>query len=81
MLSEQSQSRAVQIIVDHVSAHFNDVTPEKRWKEDLGMEWPDMAMMTELESEFGFTISEEEASKFVTVRDLYNYIEKNGKYK
>ena len=64
------------VIVSTVSCDEESVTLEANLKEDLGIDSLDAVEINlALEDEFGITIEDEEMAKFVTVKDIVDYIE------
>ncbi|MFD1426593.1 acyl carrier protein [Kroppenstedtia sanguinis] len=64
------------IIVDRLGVDASEVTLEASIKDDLGADSLDvMDMILELEDEFSMEISDEEAEKINTVKDIVTYIE------
>ena len=64
------------VIVSTVSCDEDSVTLEANLKEDLGIDSLDAVEINlALEDEFGITIEDEEMAKFVTVKDIVDYIE------
>ena len=63
------------IIVDRLGVDASEVTLEASIKDDLGADSLDvMDMILELEDEFSMEISDEEAEKINTVKDIVTYI-------
>ncbi|EGK13473.1 acyl carrier protein [Kroppenstedtia eburnea] len=68
--------RVKRIIVDRLGVDASEVTLEASIKDDLGADSLDvMDMILELEDEFSMEISDEEAEKINTVKDIVTYIE------
>jgi len=67
-----------EIIVDLLAVDPQKVTPEARFREDLGADSLDLVeLIMEFEDRFGGEISDEEAQKITTVREAAQYIEEN----
>lgn len=64
-----------QIIVDRLDVEEAQVVPEASFKEDLGADSLDVVeLVMELEDEFDMEISDEEAEKITTVKEVVDYI-------
>ena len=64
------------VIVSTISCDEEAVVLEANLKEDLGIDSLDAVEINlALEDEFGITIEDEEMAKFVTVKDIVDYIE------
>lgn len=69
--------RIRQIVVDHLGALPQDVTPQARFIEDLGAEDQDVfEILAEIEGELGIEIPEEDAASMFTLGDVVGYLEK-----
>jgi len=67
-----------EIIADLLAVDPQKVTPEARFREDLGADSLDLVeLIMEFEDRFGGEISDEEAQKITTVREAAQYIEEN----
>jgi len=69
------KQRAIRVIADVLGKEDEDISPETRFVEDLGvnsMEIVTLAVM--LEEEFGGTVPEDELGTLHTVGDLMKYI-------
>ena len=65
-----------EIIVELLGVDAAQVTPEARFREDLGADSLDLVeLVMEFEERFGGEISDEEAQKIKTVGDVVKYIE------
>lgn len=63
------------IIVDRLDVEESQVVPEASFKEDLGADSLDVVeLVMELEDEFEMEISDEEAEKITTVKEVVDYI-------
>lgn len=68
--------RVKKIIVERLEVDESQVTPEARFKEDLGADSLDVVeLVMELEDEFDMEISDEDAEKITTVGEAVAYIE------
>lgn len=64
------------IIVEQLGVDESEVTPEAHFIDDLGADSLDtVELVMALEEEFNIEISDEEAEKIQTVRDVVNFIE------
>jgi acyl carrier protein len=64
------------IIVDLLGVDPDKVTPEARFREDLGADSLDLVeLIMEFEEQFGETIPDEDAQKITTVGQVVNYVE------
>ncbi|OIJ13198.1 acyl carrier protein [Anaerobacillus alkalilacustris] len=67
--------RITKIIVDRLGVDEAEVKPEATFKEDLGADSLDVVeLVMELEDEFDLEISDEDAEKIATVKDVVDYI-------
>jgi acyl carrier protein len=70
------QQEVIDIIIEQLGVDANDVTPEKSFVEDLNADSLDLTeLIMTFEERFGFEISEEDAEKLKTVKDVIEYIE------
>ena len=70
----------IDIIVEQLGVDAADVTPDKSFVEDLNADSLDLTeLIMTFEERFGFEISEEDAEKLKTVKDVINYIEDKQK--
>ncbi len=75
-----TQERITKIIVNLLSAKPEDVTPEKRFREDLEADSLDLVeLIMAFEEEFGGEISDEDAQKITTVGEAITYVESKMK--
>ena len=64
------------IIVDTINCGEEEITETANLKDDLGMDSLDaMELSMAIEEAFGLTIDEEALKKFVTVKDIIDYLE------
>jgi len=70
--------RVKAVIVEQLGIDESEVTPEARFREDLGADSLDLVeMIMAFEDEFGGEISDEEAQGITTVREAVAYIEEH----
>ncbi len=70
------QSKVYTIISEQLGILTEDITPEKKFVDDLGGDSLDtVEMMLTLEDEFGIEIPEEAAENFTTVKSVLDYLE------
>lgn len=66
----------IDIVVEQLGVDKDDVTPEKSFVEDLNADSLDLTeLIMTFEEKFGCEISQEDAEKLKTVRDVINYIQ------
>ena len=64
------------IIVDTINCGEEEIMETANLKDDLGMDSLDaMELSMAIEEAFGLTIEEEALKKFVTVKDIIDYLE------
>jgi acyl carrier protein len=77
-MSDSTESRVVNIIVDLLGVEEADVTPEASFRKDLEADSLDLVeLIMAFEEEFDGEISDEEAQKITTVGEAIEYINKN----
>ena len=65
------------IIVDLLGVEPEKVTPDARFREDLGADSLDLVeLIMEFEEQFGGVISDEDAQQIKTVGQVVDYVEK-----
>ncbi len=65
-----------EILVDVLGVEDDSVKPESKFVEDLGADSLDLVeLIMAFEDKFAIEISDEEAEKMVTVKDVLNYID------
>ena len=70
------QARVKEIVCEQLGVSADEVTPEASFIEDLGADSLDIVeLVMALEEEYGMEISDEDAEKIRTVKDVVNYIE------
>jgi len=68
--------RIKEIIIELLGVDPDDITPEARFREDLGADSLDLVeLVMAFEEEFGGEISDEQAQQIKTVGDAVRYIE------
>lgn len=69
-----------ELLARELSIDPADVTPDAQLVSDLGINSIELAdMLLICEDEFGVSISDDDAHKFLTVGDLTNYLEEHAK--
>ena len=69
------EQEVIDIIVEQLGVEKSDVTLEKSFVEDLNADSLDLTeLIMTFEERFGFEISEEEAEKLKTAKDVVDYI-------
>jgi len=68
-----------EILVDVLGVNEDDVKTESKFVEDLGADSLDLVeLIMAFEDKFSIEISDEEAEKMVTVKDVLDYISSKG---
>jgi acyl carrier protein len=68
-----------EILVDVLGVSEDDVKLESKFVDDLGADSLDLVeLIMAFEDKFGIEISDEEAEKMVTVKDVLDYISAKG---
>ena len=71
-----TQQEVIDIVVEQLGVDAADVAPDKSFVGDLNADSLDLTeLIMTFEEKFGFEISEEEAEKLKTVRDVITYID------
>ena len=74
------EKEVIDVIVEQLGVDASEVTLEKSFVEDLNADSLDLTeLIMTFEEKFGFEISEEDAEKLKTVKDVVDYI--NSKQK
>jgi len=69
------QDKVKKIIADKLSVDLEELVPEASFVDDLGADSLDLVeLIMSMEEEFDIEISDEEAEKLVTVKDVFEYI-------
>jgi len=69
------EQEVIDIIIEGLQVDKADVTVEKSFVEDLNADSLDLTeLIMTFEEKFGFEISEEDAEKLKTVKDVVDYI-------
>ncbi len=70
------ETRVREIIAEQLGVAATEVTPEASFIEDLGADSLDIVeLVMALEEEYGIEISDEDAEKVRTVKDVVDYIQ------
>lgn len=73
------EQEVIDIVVEQLGVDKDDVTSEKSFVEDLNADSLDLTeLIMTFEERFGCEISQEDAEKLKTVRDVIQYLEKRG---
>jgi len=72
---KEIEKKVKEILSKELGINPENITPEKRLIEDLGMDsFTSIELIFELEDGLGIEISEKETLKLITVEDIINYI-------
>lgn len=70
------EQEVIDIVIEQLGVDKEDVKPEKSFVEDLNADSLDLTeLIMTFEERFGCEISQEDAEKLKTVRDVINYLE------
>jgi len=73
------EDKVKKIIAEKLSVDINDIVPEASFVDDLGADSLDLVeLIMSMEEEFDIEISDEEAEKLLTVKDVLEYIAKHS---
>lgn len=75
-MAGEVESKVREIIAEQLGVAASEVTPEASFIEDLGADSLDIVeLVMALEEAYGLEISDEDAEKIRTVKDVVTYIE------
>jgi acyl carrier protein len=78
MAAETIEARVKEIICEQLGLSEEEVRPDASFIEDLGADSLDIVeLVMALEEEYNIEVSDEDAEKIRTVRDLVSYIERH----
>jgi acyl carrier protein len=70
------QDKVKKIIADKLSVDLEELVPEASFVDDLGADSLDLVeLIMSMEDEFDIEISDAEAEKLATVKDVFEYID------
>ena len=70
------QDKVKKIIVEKLSVDLEELVPEASFVDDLGADSLDLVeLIMSMEEEFDIEISDAEAEKLATVKDVFEYID------
>ena len=76
-MSESSEAKIKEIIVEQLGVNADKVTREAKMIEDLGADSLDaVELVMAIEEEFGIEVPDEQAEKLQAVGDIIDYVEK-----
>jgi len=76
VMAASIEARVKEIICEQLGVSEEEVTPEASFIEDLGADSLDLVeLVMALEEEYDIEVSDEDAEKIRTVRDVLGYIE------
>ena len=74
-MSNDNQTKIIDIVVDKLGVDINKVTPEAKFIDDLGEDSLDtVELIMQFEEEFGIEIPDEDAEKILSVNQAVEYI-------
>jgi acyl carrier protein len=72
-----TEQEVIDIVVEQLGVDKDEVTPDKSFVEDLNADSLDLTeLIMTFEERFGCEISQEDAEKLKTVRDVISYLDK-----
>ncbi|RLC89634.1 MAG: acyl carrier protein [Chloroflexi bacterium] len=76
-MKSEIYERVAAIVADILSIELDKITPDARFREDLGADSLDLVeLIMAFEDKFGGQISDEDARTIITVGDAVAYLEK-----
>jgi acyl carrier protein len=79
-MSETIPDRVRRVIADEFGEKVEDLADNKRFFEDLqGDSLDEVSLAVALEDEFGIEVSDHDARKLRTVKDVCDYVERHAK--
>jgi len=73
------EDKIKKIIAEKLSVELDEIVPEASFVNDLGADSLDLVeLIMSMEEEFDIEISDDESEKLVTVKDVFEYINKNS---
>jgi acyl carrier protein len=73
------QDKVKKIIADKLSVDLEEIVPEASFVDDLGADSLDLVeLIMSMEEEFDIEISDAEAEKLATVKDVFEYIDSHS---
>ncbi len=78
-MSESSEDKIKDIIVEQLGVNAEQVTRESKMIEDLGADSLDaVELVMAIEEEFGIEVPDDQAEKLVAVGDIIDYVDKSS---
>jgi acyl carrier protein len=75
MQNEEIIKRVNQLLVDEIEIDDEQISPDARLKNDLGIDSLDFVdLFVIIENNFGLKMKAEEMAEVITLQDFYNYI-------
>lgn len=72
------EDKVKKIIAEKLSVDLVEIVPEASFVDDLGADSLDLVeLIMSMEEEFDIEISDDDAEKLVTVKDVWDYVAKN----